>query len=54
MKLDDIHSPHSQAGTIDHTANIAIQGYIIKLPLRGMGFPGVILGWVVASLSGVG
>jgi hypothetical protein len=47
VQVDDVHGAHGQAGTVDHAADVAVQGHVVQLPLGGMGFAGVVLGRIV-------
>ncbi len=46
MQLDHVHGRHSQTGTIDHAADIPLQGNIIEPKLSGGNFPTILLGGI--------
>ena len=48
--LDDVHGRHGQAGTVDHTADVAIQGDVREVVLRGLDLIGILF-IVVAQVT---
>ena len=49
-ELDDIHRRHGEARAVDHAADIAIQGYVVEIPLRGPRFAFIFLAGIVHLL----
>ena len=43
MQLDDVHSGHGETSTVDHAADVAVQGDVVQLELGGLDFLRVLL-----------
>src|SRR5690606_12669639 len=46
VQLDDVHRRHGQTGAVDHAADVAVEGHIGEVPLRGLDLLGVLFGLV--------
>uniref|UniRef100_A0A0N5A4I4 NAD-specific glutamate dehydrogenase n=1 Tax=Parastrongyloides trichosuri TaxID=131310 RepID=A0A0N5A4I4_PARTI len=46
VQLDDVHRRHSQAGAVDHAADVAVQRHVGEIPLRGLDLLGVFFGLI--------
>src|ERR1700693_6043216 len=46
VELDDVHRRHGKAGAVHHAADIAVEGDVVEIVMRGLDFLGVLLGLV--------